>query len=361
VITLKFSIRDTGIGIPAEKQALVFEAFGQADSSTTREFGGTGLGLAISSQLIELMNGRIWVESEYGEGTTFFFTTKFKVSSASKTDPADLSSLRGKRVLIVDDNQTNLTIFEEMLKSWGMKTTTDDSPFSALEVLARAADAAQPFDLVLSDYMMPGLDGFGFVERIRANPKIEPTKVVIASSGIRSGHSEDCNRLKVLRYLTKPVVYSEMLITLLTVFGTKKRQQDAIASLPEASSKLNILLAEDGLVNQKVAVGLLEKRGHCVDVAFDGQEAIEAWKNGSYSLILMDVQMPVLDGYEATAMIRAKEKETGEHIPIVAMTANAMKGDREKCLASGMDGYVAKPVKPAELFEAVERYAQRGV
>ncbi len=354
-VTLAISIADTGIGIPLDKQEKVFDAFGQADASTTRRFGGTGLGLAISSQLVEMMGGKIWLESEPGKGTTFHFTVKLVASNKAPREKAELSSLKDKRVLIVDDNHTNLRILEEMFAVWGMDPVTVDSPLEGLERLTGAASSGAPFDLVVSDFMMPGMDGFEFVSRIRRTDAIDETKVIIVSSSIRAGHSLRCQELGVQRYMAKPVVYSDLLNTLLTIFGS----EPPLASLSETSlapdSRLNILLAEDGLVNQKVAVGLLEKRGHKVDVAVDGQKAVEAWEAGAYSLILMDVQMPVMDGFQATSVIREKERATGQHIPIIAMTAGAMKGDREKCLESGMDDYVSKPVKPDELFKAIEQ------
>ena len=358
-VVLHMSVRDTGIGIPPDKQKKVFEAFGQADASTTRQFGGTGLGLPISAQLVEMMNGQLKLKSEIGKGTTFYFSAKFDVQeNGQQRQPADLESLRGKRVLVVDDNHTNLKIFEEMLKHWQMVPVTMDKPDSGLSELSRAALAGEPYDLVLLDFMMPKLDGFEFVERVRADELVSDSTIIIASSANQIGHAEKSRELGVFRYLSKPVIYSELLATIQNVWSTEKSQVAIADSQPakKSQSRWKILLAEDGLVNQKVAVGLLEKHGYAVEVAENGKQAVAAWERDSFSLILMDVQMPEMDGFEATAVIREIEKEAGGHIPIIAMTANAMIGDREKCLEAGMDDYVSKPVRPQELYDAIERF-----
>lgn len=361
-VRLQFSVRDTGIGIPREKQKKIFDAFGQADASTTRQYGGTGLGLTIARQLVEMMNGTIWLESEVGQGTTFHFQAEFPLVDASaRQEPAELSSLYGTRVLIVDDNQTNRRIFEEILKSWHMRTVSVDNPLSGLAELSEAAARGAPFDMVLLDCMMPGMDGFEFAERVRADTQLHHARLIMVSSAAQAGHAERCRQLGIIRYLTKPVLQSELLSTFLNVFADKTAR-DAAAAAPAADSMqaerpLRILLAEDGKVNQCVAVGLLHRRGHQVTIAEDGRQAIAAWSAEPFDLILMDVQMPEMDGFEATAAIRQSERRIGGHIPIVAMTASAMKGDRERCLAAGMDGYVAKPIEPDQLYAEIEKFA----
>lgn len=361
-VIVKVAVKDTGIGIPPEKQKRVFEAFGQADASTTREYGGSGLGLPISAQLVEMMDGELKLESEVNKGTTFYFSAKFDVlTNGHQRKPADLNSLRGKRVLIVDDNHTNLKIFEEILKHWHLVPVAFDKPLAGLGELVRSASEGKPYDLILLDFMMPEMDGFQFVERVREDERFDGIPIIIASSANEAGHAERGRELGIFRYLTKPVIHSELLATLQRVWSVEESSTEDLDLRPETSkdSQRKILLAEDGLVNQKVAVGLLEKQGHIVDVAENGRAAVDAWERESYALILMDVQMPDMDGFEATAMIREREKQTGEHIPIIAMTANAMLGDREKCLEAGMDEYVSKPVRPQELYDAIDRYTSR--
>ncbi len=363
-ICLHCSVRDTGIGIPTDKQETIFDAFRQVDASTSRHFGGTGLGLAITTQLVEMMHGRIWLESELGEGTTFHFTTEFGVLPDSEKKPrGELVRLHGARVLIVDDNETNRRIFEEVLKSWHMRPTSVEDPLRGLDVLAQAVKDHNPFDLVLLDCMMPNVDGFEFAARVRADVGIENTNIIMVSSAAQAGDAERCRQLGIIRYLTKPVIQSELLDTMLTVTGTQAVRK-MLASTPladadkNAARPLKILLAEDGIVNQRVAVGLLQMRGHQVAIAENGMKAVEAWQQDAFDLILMDVQMPEMDGYEATEAIRRAEQQTGQHIPIIAMTANAMKGDRERCLDAGMDGYVAKPVDPDKLFQTLDELGQ---
>jgi CheY-like chemotaxis protein len=360
-VVLGFSVTDTGIGIPLELQTRVFEAFQQADASTTRKFGGTGLGLAISSQLVEMMKGTISLESEPGAGTTFHFTAKFHVISATdKQHAADVLSLHGTRVLVIDDNHADLRIYQEILQDWQMQVVCMSVASAGLDELSRALENQEPYRLVLLDEMMSENDGFEFLKQMRANDRLRDTQVLMTSTAPESGHAEKCRQRGVARYLAKPIVHSELLAAFMQVLVQDLPVQTPTEDRPttdQAKIPLHILLAEDTLVNQKVAVGLLKKRGHQVQVAQDGLEAIAAWKAGDYSLILMDVQMPNLDGIEATAAIREQEKVTGEHIPIIAMTANAMKGDRELCLAAGMDDYVSKPFKPDQLYETIEQFA----
>ena len=354
-ITLHVSVRDTGIGIPEEKQGSVFQAFTQADASTTRHYGGTGLGLAISSQLVEMMNGRISMQSRVGEGSTFHFTVSFNIG-ANRPQLAP-GSLRGMSALIVDDNATNRRILHEVLTNWQMLPQEAESGQAALLKMKQAATLGTPFRLVLVDLMMPDMDGFMLAERIRES-ELNPAMIMI-SSGVRPGDAERCVALRIHRNLLKPVIQSELLNSVLEVVGEAAVAQilaESPKELRTGKGQLNILLAEDGLVNQKVAVGLLKQRGHSVVIANNGLEALEALGRERFDLVLMDVHMPEMDGFAATAAIREDEDQTGFHIPIIAMTANAMKGDREKCLAAGMDSYVAKPVKPHLLFDAIEEF-----
>ncbi len=358
---LHFAIRDTGIGIAAEKQKLIFDAFTQADGSTTRHYGGTGLGLSIASRLIEMMQGRIWVESEVGKGSTFHFTARFGVAKATWTTPpsAELSQLEDLSVLVVDDNATNRRILEEMLTSWRMKPALADSAQAALLALERALESGKPFRLVLTDAHMPEMDGFTLAERIKHHPHLAGATIMMLTSGGQRGDAARCRELGVAAYLTKPIGQSELLDAILRVFAAApQRMQSPVVvtrhSLREARQGLHILLAEDNPVNQRLATRLLEKRGYTVVVAGTGREALAALEKQTFDLALMDVQMPDMDGFEATSAIREQEKITGKHLPVVAMTAHAMVGDRERCLAAGMDGYVSKPIKAQALFDAIK-------
>jgi PAS domain S-box-containing protein len=367
-ILLHFSVTDTGIGIPPEKQQRIFEAFAQADTSTTRKYGGTGLGLAISAQLCELMGGVMWVESEVGRGSTFHFTAHFgrpEASSAGKApEPAPLK-LHDLPVLVVDDNATSRQILEEMIGNWRMKPVTAKDGRSAMDALRRAHKEGNPFRLVLLDAHMPGMDGFDVAAQVKHDPHLRGTTLILLTS---AGHTEDIARAKSLgaaAALTKPAKQSELwdtIITALHVAGQQKsRRSAAQRRAPTASQPLRILLAEDNPVNQEVAVHLIERRGHSVIVAENGRQAIEALERHKFDLVLMDVQMPEMGGLEATRIIRDKEKATGQHLPIIAMTAHAMQGDREQCLEAGMDGYLAKPIDPKTFLQTVEGISERAV
>jgi PAS domain S-box-containing protein len=354
---LQVSVRDTGIGIPPEKQEVIFEAFGQADASTTRQYGGTGLGLAISTQLVKLMHGQIQVESEVGKGTTFTFTAEFGISPEQKLrPPSHLAALRGMSVLVVDDNATNRRILYEILASWNMQPLMAESGDDGLRLIQQARANGEPIPLVLLDCMMPGMDGFDFAEHLRESVSGDECKVIMVSSAIQAGDSERCHRLDIARCMPKPVMHSELLNTILSEIHPESTFATATDETHFAGVVFprRILLAEDGTINQQVATGFLEQRGHHVLVVGDGQLAVEAVAREAFDLVLMDVQMPNMDGFAATAAIRLSEAGTDRHLPIIAMTANAMKGDRERCLAVGMDDYVAKPVEPESLFKAVE-------
>ena len=364
-VVLHFTVSDTGIGIPEEKQAAIFEAFEQADSSTTRRFGGTGLGLAISTRLVRAMNGRIWVESEVGRGSKFHFTARFGIPTGTPTvvSPAKTAIIRGTRVLVVDDNATNRRILEEMLCNWGMRPVTAAGAGEALRLLREAQQAGDPYVLVLTDANMPDIDGFSLAEQVKQDAQVGSTVIMMLTSGDRPGDISRCQQLGVAAYLLKPIKQSELFDAIALALGISEPEDEA-AETPAAEQAsrlpaLRILLAEDSLVSQKLAMGLLEKYGHTVVIANHGREAVAALESQDFDLVLMDVQMPEMDGFEATGVIRAKEKRTGGHIPIIAMTAHAMKGDRERCLEAGMDGYISKPIRVKEVFETIARWVNR--
>ncbi len=359
-MALHFAVSDTGIGIPPEKQALIFEPFSQADTSTTRRYGGTGLGLSISSRLIGMMNGRIWLESEMGVGTTFHFTARFaKASLSSIPASADPAILENLRALIVDDNATNRQILEKTLGYWNMRPACAPSAAAGLAMLQEARAGGAPFGLLVVDCHMPDMDGFMLVERLGKMPEMQGLVTVMLTSGGQRGDAQRCKELGIAAYLIKPVLQSDLLEALLRVLGP--RTEDAPEpqlvtrhTLREARTPLRVLLAEDNVVNQRLAVRLLEKEGHSVVVAGDGSKALQALERQQFDLILMDVQMPIMDGMETTAAIRKQEQGNGRHIPIVAMTAHAMAGDRQRFLAMGMDGYLSKPIHSRDLYDAIE-------
>jgi two-component system sensor histidine kinase/response regulator len=402
-VDLHFSVSDTGIGISPEKQDLIFEAFAQVDSSTTRRYGGTGLGLTISAHLVAMMGGHIWVESAEGEGSTFHFTARFGVTQGSATRPAPRPvALDDLAVLVVDDNATNRRILQELLGNWRMRPSVVDGGRAALAALESAAAAGAPIPLVLLDAHMPEMDGFTVARTIRRHPGLARTAVVMLTS---AGQPEDvvhCRELGIDAYLMKPLKQSELFAVILQALAERQEGNKAAQNRPLApaglasdrlvplspSRPLRVLLVEDNEVNQRLAVRLLEKQGHFVTVAGTGREALAALsiedrgseiedrerqeapvlprssildpRSSPFDLVLMDVQMPEMDGFETTARIRQAESGTGRRLPILAMTAHAMKGDRERCLAAGMDGYIAKPIQPQELFEAIAHVVSLG-
>ncbi|MFW6160449.1 MAG: response regulator, partial [Acidobacteriota bacterium] len=358
---IHFKVKDTGIGIPKPKHKIIFEAFSQVDGSMTRKYGGTGLGLAVSSQLVNLMGGKIWVESQLGKGSTFHFTLPFAVQkkTSPKFIPTKLDDIKNLSVLAVDDNATNRRILQQMLLNWNLKAVIVESGEAALSVIEEAARKNMDFSLILIDSHMPKMDGFTLAEKLKKNPRVaHATLIMLTSGGIR-GEAARCRRIGIAAYLTKPIKQSELFDAITQSLGIHSQKRDSTHlitrhSLREERRKFRILLAEDNAINQKVAVRMLERYGYTVEVAQNGEEVLQALENDNYDLILMDVQMPRMTGFEATKVIRKKEKETGKHIPIIAMTAHAMRGDRERCLERGMDDYIAKPLKPDELEKRVD-------
>ncbi len=363
-VVLHFEVIDTGIGIPREKQRFIFEAFSQADGSTTRKYGGTGLGLSISSCLVKMMNGRIWVESEVGRGSTFHFTADLgAVESPAPAPTSDSASLLGVRVLIVDDNELNRRILKGLLSGWGMITSDADCARGALITLREAKAAGEPFPILLTDANMPEMDGFTLAEEVKQDPLLAGATVLMLTSGGRYGDTARCRDIGVAAYLTKPVGQSELRAAITRGLGlqesgmarrgglaTRQTVKDGITT-----GALQILLTEDNIINQKVALRLLEKAGHTVTIAVNGRQALDTLAERGFDLVLMDIQMPEIDGFEAAGIIRQREAAEGGHVPIVAMTAYAMKGDRERCLNAGMDDYVSKPIRSTELFEVIDR------
>ncbi|MHB8898965.1 MAG: response regulator [Thermoguttaceae bacterium] len=354
-VMLHFSVRDTGIGIPVEKQSTVFQAFEQVDGTLTRRHGGSGLGLAICSRLVGQMGGRIWLESRVNQGSVFHLCVPFEVAEGEATANrrADLASIHGLQALVVDDNATNRQILGEMLGSWGMNTTVVSGAREGLERLREAQRAGKPFRIVLSDAHMPDVDGFMFAEQIRQEPNISRPVIIVLTSGDRPDDALGCQERGISAYLLKPVKQSELFDAMVRALEITSHDEPAAApaAQPRHFAACRILLAEDSLVNQKLAVALLERQGHRVTVAGTGRDAVAAMESHAFDLVLMDVQMPEMDGLEATARIRACEKGTGRHVPIIAMTAHALKGDRELCLAAGMDDYLSKPIRTQELFQ----------
>jgi signal transduction histidine kinase/DNA-binding response OmpR family regulator len=355
---LHFAIKDTGMGIAAEKKERIFEAFSQADGSMTRRYGGTGLGLTICVRLAEMMGGRVWLESQPGQGSTFHFTVRLAV------DPSQPAVIRHEhlhniRALIVDDNATNRRVLDGMLNGWGICTTSVEGARAALEAIELTKQNGQPFSLVLVDGQMPAMDGFALAEQMRRDLGMLTATIMMLTSVTHLDDAAHCRALGISAYLVKPIGQRDLLLAILQVLNNAPAAKDQPLVNGDATQERpngrRVLLVEDTAVNQTLATRLLEKRGYFVTLAANGREAVEGFEKNRFDLVLMDIQMPEMDGFEATAAIRALEQLSGEHVPIIAMTAHALKGDKERCLAAGMDGYVSKPIHPRDLFSTIER------
>jgi signal transduction histidine kinase/DNA-binding response OmpR family regulator len=355
-VTLLFTVRDTGMGIALDKQAVIFDAFDQADSSTTRRFGGTGLGLTIAAQLARMMGGRMWVDSDGpGEGSTFSFTAAFPLPADAEADALGLpAELRRLPVLVVDDNHTNLAILREMLAGWGLQPHVVEAGPAAIAELQHAHDEGRPYGAALLDGWMPDMDGFELAERIRGHDDLRDLPILLLTAAGRPEDTERNQQLRIARVLTKPVKQSDLLDAIRAAVEANPADVGMAAGEEVVGPPRRVLLAEDGLVNQRVATSLLKQRGHGVTVAGNGVEVLEELQRADFDVVLMDVQMPELDGFEATAAIRAAEADSDRHLPIVAVTAHAMKGDRERCLEAGMDEYLAKPLRAAQLYAVID-------
>ncbi|MBD3675178.1 MAG: response regulator [Planctomycetaceae bacterium] len=357
--SLHFTVKDTGIGISEESQSRIFSEFEQADTSTTRRYGGTGLGLAITSKLIHAMGGRIWLESTPGIGSTFHFIVNFDVGDPSIVRSPNPPDLQDVSVLIVDDNETNRQILTEMLRNWGLKVHDAEGGSQAIEMLQQLSSISSSSFIMVSDINMPGMDGFELVEHIRGMSGVEKTPVILLTSGDREGDLNRCDDLGVISHLMKPIKQSELFEAILNAAHRgaedSQRKEESVEAEDLSCDSMKILLVEDGKANQMLAKSLLQKWGHQVSIAENGELALSAVAEESFDLVLMDMQMPVMDGLEATRRIREREEQTGTRLPIIAMTARAMESDREECLSAGMDDYVTKPIRRPELMAALNR------
>lgn len=358
------SVTDTGIGIPEDKQHKIFEAFEQVDNTSTRQYAGTGLGLAITSQLVQKMGGKIWVESKLGQGSVFNFTLKLGISGQSEKSKNGVQTfdLTDLPVLVVDDNATNRQILSDTLRSWGMLPTAVADCSEAVAAVARSRDKGTPFTLAIIDFLLPDMDGFQLTEKINSTPGLQIATIVMLTSGGQRGDAARCRELGIAGYLLKPVKQSDLFAAIVRTINRNAEGAEANTlttrhTLRESHKPLHILLAEDNLINQKLAVRVLNNMGHSVVVAQNGEEAVQLYEKQSFDLVFMDIQMPKMDGFQATGAIREIESRTGAHIPIVAMTAHALKGDEERCLSAGMDAYISKPVKLQELYKVIESLA----
>ena len=357
---LHFAVKDTGVGIPAEKQEKIFEAFSQADGSMTRKYGGTGLGLTICERLVEMMGGRVWLESQPGQGSTFHFTVQLALQDAASARPVPLQpeQLRDLPALIVDDNFTNRRVLHGMLTRWGMRPTSVEGGRAALQAIEIAKSTGRSFPLILLDGQMPDMDGFALAEQIQKDSDLVAVTIMMLTSAGHLGDASRCRELGISAYLVKPIRQAELLDGICQILNkvstAKSTPLVTRHSLQEDKHRSRVLLAEDNVVNQTLALRLLEKHGYSVTVAGNGREAVEAFENNQFDVVLMDIQMPVMNGFEATVEIRAKEKLTGRHIPIIALTAHALKSDQERCISAGMDAFVSKPIRTSELFSTIE-------
>lgn len=376
-VTIRFEVTDSGIGISEDVQEHLFQPFSQADSSTTRKYGGTGLGLAISKQLIELMGGKVGLRSRLGHGTTFWCTATFQKQADCSPAIVPSVELAGRRILIVDDNESNRTILHHLVSGWGMQDDQARNAEEAMQMLNRAATAGAPYEVAVLDMLMPGKDGLQLAQEIKSHPQGAAVRLIVLTSLFQPGHAERARRTGIIAYLTKPVRHDQLQGCLRVVFGLQQAvvvppagTDTALPAMPplitrhtlaEQRTRPRVLVAEDNLVNQKLAVRILERLGYQPDVVSNGDEALAAFERELYAAIVMDCQMPVMDGYEATRHIREREQRPDAprdrpHIPIIALTANAMQGDRERCKAAGMDDYLSKPVKTDDLGKILQRW-----
>ncbi len=359
-VALHFAVKDTGVGIAVEKQGTIFDAFSQADGSMTRRYGGSGLGLTICARLVEMMGGRVWLESQPGQGSTFHFNVDLAIQDAASARPIPLQpvQLRDLHALIVDDNFTNRRVLVGMLTRWGMRPTAVDGGRAALQALEIAKSTGHPFPLMLLDGQMPDMDGFALAEQIKKDPGLVAVTIMMLTSAGHLGDAARCRELGISAYMVKPIRQTQLLEGICQILNKASAAKNMPLvtrhTLHENKHRSRVLLAEDNAVNQTLALRLLEKHGYSVIVASNGAEAVAAFENDRFDVVLMDIQMPEMDGFEATAAIRAKEKLTGGHVPIVAMTAHALKGDQERCISAGMDAYVSKPIRTSELFSTLE-------
>ncbi|MDQ2732110.1 MAG: response regulator, partial [Armatimonadota bacterium] len=359
---LHFMVRDTGIGIPVDRQERIFEAFTQADSSVTRSYGGTGLGLAISARLVRMMGGRIWIDSQQGVGSTFHFTVRLATDSSAQSRKIEpFLPLEQLRILVVEDHPATRNILCEMLESWKMNVIAAGDALTALACLKGASDAGSPFQMVIIDLTLPKMDGLTLAEWIKETPELSDAAVLILSSSPRKQIRERCNELGLSGHILKPVSQSELFDAVVAAIAPGPQRLNEMIppekSAPASDKSLRILVAEDTETNQILITHLLEKRGHQVQIACTGAQALRLLTEEAFDLVLMDVQMPEMGGFEATRSIRDRERLTGNHIPIIALTAHAMKGDREQCLNAGMDGYISKPIRRGELYQVIENLA----
>lgn len=397
-IMLHFAVTDTGVGVPEESQRKIFDVFSQLDNEVTKKNEGTGLGLAITTRLVDLMNGKIYVESPrngYNEnedslkpgdvGSTFHFTAEFElIENALKPVPHfDNTAFANVRILIIDDNQTNLAFLNEVVSDWGVTVETAATAQTAIERLLKSAADKQPFHIILLDRSLPDFDGFELAETIKNQQESANSIIMMLTASGKRGDARRCRQLGISGYLTKPIRHPELRDAIATLVEAHRRQiaiplvtrhslreararseqthSESLVSVEQPALQFRILLAEDNVINQRLTCRLLQKKGHVVEIAHNGREALKLWQSNTYDLILMDVLMPEMDGFEATTLIRKNEKENGGHIPIIALTANAMKGDRERCLSVGMDDYLAKPVRMGALMNLVYEWGSRSL
>jgi CheY-like chemotaxis protein len=366
VVQLRFQVRDTGMGIPENRMDRLFKSFSQVDASTTRRYGGTGLGLVISKRLIELMGGRIGVESIVGHGSTFWFTAEFKTQTDKTAAEISASEemFKDKRILVVDGNKTGREVLCTYLHNWGCSCSTASTAFEALQMMRTANSDKVSYDLAIIDQIIPGMDGKALGAAIKADPDLADTTLLLLMSYANPNDATEMQATGFDTSLRKPVKQSALFDCLATLFGCLTKRSHPLhktnirSKPPDASGhKIHILVVEDNSINQKVAVKMLDAFGFQTGIASNGKEALEALQKGHYDIVLMDIHMPEMDGYEATRQIRQSPSGTiPKEIPVIAMTANAMKGDREKCLAAGMDDYISKPINPRELNETLVKW-----